>query len=97
MKLSEEYPGFEEYSLVTDDDGGICLWGFGEYESSSVLAGSFRQTRLNFYENKQKAEKETGLKVGAGSEPFSSASLPDVPPVGFDPTACGEVWGEDEY
>lgn len=109
MTLNEKYPGFDEYALVAEPDANdpspepeevIWLWGYGEYEESSVLAGQHRQARLERYNTREEAEKDTGLKVDAGSTPLSEDMIPVMPtsaPAWFDPMDAGEAWGEDDY
>jgi len=95
IKLMERYPGFDEFVLVKEEDG-YCLFGYGEYEESSVLAGQFRRARLEFYDAEEQAKKDTGLNVSE-SAAYVCARVPDCPPEGWDPMDAGEVWGEDDY
>lgn len=97
MDLNGTYPGFDEYRLCRDRSGKIWLWGFGKYDSSSVLGGQQRQCRLDCFDTEEQARGATGL-LEVGDEPMRlEVEMPSSQPSWFDPMAAGEVWGEEDY
>lgn len=81
---------------------GKDLWhvkGHGEYEDSSVLAGSYRRVHLDTFDTEAEARAAYPWADG-GDQPVPE--LPDNPmpltaPGWFDPADAGEAWGEDDY
>lgn len=107
----EAIAGGELVVEVTGEDGreDYCLYGYSEYDDSSVLAGQPRKTFVCCF-----GECDMGFMVatevcrvkgielqprrGGGSLSGSLANhsgLPSVPPSDFDPADAGESWDED--
>ena len=87
---------FDDFELVPEEDG-VWLWGYGTYESSSVLAGQNRQARLDSFDSLEEAKaKYPAVRVREDDTVNMPASqyicLPDVPPSDFDPMDAGEEW-----
>ena len=79
----------------------VWLWGYGTYERSSVLAGQYKQARLECYKTIEEARAEWPTvpmrEDGYCNLPSSMVTnVPNVPPAGFDPMDAGERW-DDEY
>ena len=53
--LRRQYPDLEEFSLVSEPNGDVWLWGFGVYPRHSVLSGQHRQVRLECYDDVEEA------------------------------------------
>ena len=99
--LKKKYKEFDDFELVPEEDC-VWLWGYGEYPKGSVLAGQFRQARLDCMKTVEEAKKKyPGVEVrDDGTVNFSSSqinSVPHMPPSDFDPMDAGEVWDENDY
>jgi hypothetical protein len=98
--LQRTHPELEEFELVPEG-GGCWLWGYGTYGRTSVLAGQFKQQRLEYWHELEEAlldcpgvnHRVDGTINMRGRE---LASAGDVAPDWFDPTYAGERW-DDEY
>jgi hypothetical protein len=96
-EVKREYPKLDDFALIQEANGDVWLWGFGEYEEGSVLAGQERNVRLEAFDSMEQARKEyPDVRVDEGV-PISRATVPICPPSDFDPMDAGEAWGEDDY
>lgn len=77
------------------------LWGYGEYRSPSVLAGQYKQHRLDGDHDLEALKQRIGFAVPIrtdGSLNFPSsmfAGLAATEPDWFDEADAGEHWDED--
>jgi len=92
--------GLDEFWIAgPTGDGEFELQGGGEYPDSSVLAGQYRTVEgLVYFKSKEDALRHyPGLEVYSADEaPSARASVPGVPPEGFDPADAGERWSDDD-
>ena len=98
--LHDQHPGFKEFALQAEPDGSVWLWGYGEYPASSVLAGQYRQARLENYATAEEAVMATGLRVADGERDCAAlvrAEAPVCAPDWFDAADAGEAWSEEDY
>jgi hypothetical protein len=96
-ELKKRHRGLREFELVPEADGVVWLWGYGTYGRGSVLAGQYRQSRLEAFDSLEEAKKAyPRVKVrddGTGNLPASwVTSVSDVPPPGFSEADAGERW-----
>jgi len=103
MNLMLEYPEYHNFFIRVKEDASydvgqdVRLVGCGEYPESSVLAGQYRETDLDYFRTLAEAEAQyPELEVILGGCAVR-ATVPDVPWDGFDPADCGEVWSEEDY
>ena len=84
------------YTIEPAPDGnGYIVWGHGEYESTSVLAGAPLRQLVESFPTLEEAQAEwPGAEVLDHSTrvPYT---LPPSPPDWFDPADAGEQWDED--
>ena len=75
--------------------GEFVVYGLGEYESWSVLAGQTARIFLDSYPSREEAEVAHPEAVVGYLPPAAEPSV--NPPSWFDPLDAGEVWHEDDY
>jgi len=80
----------DEYTGVTRYE----VYGHGEYEESSVLAGQYRRCFLDVFATAAEALTAYPSAVLQGPKsPLPNVSIPG-PPAWFDPSDAGESWDE---
>ena len=90
---------FDYFTIEPADEApSVVVYGHGEYEDSSVLAGCPRRVYIDEYCNEESALADYpdadvlghSSKVHGNPMPLSATSW-------FDPADAGEAWGEDDY
>jgi len=98
--LKSQYPEHDEFFLLEEIDRETgrrttWLWGMGEYPRTSVLAGQFRESRLESFDTLKEAEqKHPDVEFREGRSGHV-AIVPDIAPAWFSPYDAGEHWDEE--
>ncbi len=86
-------------NLTIEPDGDdFVVYGHGEYEETSVLAGQYRRGFLGLYptvEDALTAYPEAEVLEHSTQCGACAPDVPDVPWDGFDPMDAGEAWEEE--
>ena len=89
---------FDYLTIEPFEDGKFAVYGHGEYEASSVLAGQYRRAFVELYDTQEEAVAAfPDAQVEEGSTKFmadmAAASFDNMPePDWFDPADAGEEW-----
>lgn len=85
-------PGRDEYTGQPE----WYVYGHGEYDDSSVLAGQYRRCFLDTFQTVEEAlVAYPSAEVLGHSTRVSVPPMPSCPPKWFDPADAGERWDED--
>jgi hypothetical protein len=93
--MKKEY----DYYKLYVEDGNSCRYvvkGFGSYPKSSVNYGMTRIVYLDCFDTEEEA-RAAYPDLSYGNKFLDTQDMPSTAPSWFDPTAAGEVWGEDDY
>ena len=93
--------GMSKCEIVPENGGSEWwLWEFGEYPRSSVLAGQYRQARIECYESEAEAREDNpGVPVrsdGTVNHRMAAPLMPSCDPYPGLTAGAGERW-DDEY
>jgi len=89
-----EETGCSRFALIVDGND-IWLWGFDKYPRHSVLAGQFKQQRIEVFDSMNDARQKYPWVLVSENHPLPSAWMNTVPvnsPSDFDPSYAGETW-----
>ncbi len=87
-------PAINEYTR----DIEFVVYGHGEYEDSSVLAGQYRRVFLDRFATEEEAKAAYPFADQAEGLLPTSMIAPEMstcPPDWFDPADAGEAWDDD--
>lgn len=71
---------------------GYSVYGHGEYEESSVLAGQYRRAFLDSFDTLEEAVKAYPQAEVIQGTTCGLTKMPSLPPDWFDPVNAGEQW-----
>jgi len=89
---------FDYFTIEPANDNAVVVYGHGEYEDSSVLAGHPRRVYIDEYDSEAAALADypdadvLGHSSKVHGNPMSLSA-----PSWFDPADAGEAWGEEDY